>query len=247
MSGSLGLAALRTVVEPGDRTDTLQVHYARLDLSDEVVSPLHATLTTDERERAQRFATPLLERRFVTGRGLLRLVLAEALGSSPGAIRFTYGAYGKPAVAAPRSGGALQFNVSHSADRALIALARGRPLGVDLERVKPLADLGRIAARFFAPAEVRDLRALPAEERLAAFYTCWTRKEAYIKALGDGLAGLPLDAFEVTVSPGATPRLRAHHRDPAEPARWTMLDLSDRLPEPGFRAALVVARPTVDG
>jgi 4'-phosphopantetheinyl transferase len=153
---------------------------------------------------------------------------------APEAVRFRYGPRGKPMLDA--EDGLLRFNLSHSGDLALVAVSLGRDIGVDVERVRPDRDLERIATRFFSAAEVAALLALPRAERAGAFYRCWTRKEAYIKALGDGLA-IPLDSFDVAFAPGATAALLASRLDSAEARRWSMAALE---PGPGYAGAMVV-------
>jgi 4'-phosphopantetheinyl transferase len=158
---------------------------------------LGALLSPDERERAARFAFAELRARFVVGRATLRRLLGAELQRPPGSLRFEYGPEGKPALL---DAGDLRFNLAHSGELALYAIARGRAVGVDVERVRELRDADAVARRFFAPAEAEALRELPAERRPLAFFTCWTRKEAYVKARGGGL-GLGLDSFQVGVEP----------------------------------------------
>lgn len=185
-------------------------------------------LDDPERGRADRFRTAALRAAFVIGRGLLRSMLAGLTGVQPGRLRFDYGGHGKPRLAG-RAG--PRFNLSHSGGAALYAFCADRELGVDLERESPLDDHESIARRFFSPAEAAELASLPARERLAAFYRCWTRKEAYLKARGEGL-GFPLERFAVSLRPAQPPRLHA----PADGRRWSLHDVA---PGPGYAAALV--------
>ncbi len=157
-------------------------------------------------------------------------------GREPSAIAFRYGGWGKPGLDEARDGDGLQFNLSHSGDLALLAVARGRRLGIDVEAVRPMADAGPIAARFFSPRECERFRRLPESEQLAAFFRCWTRKEAYMKATGAGMS-MPLDQFDVTLSPGEPPALLRVEGLPDEPSRWSYRDLD---PGPGYLAALAV-------
>ncbi len=162
-------------------------------------------MSEEERSRAQRFRFPLHRHRFVAGRGILRDILARYLRREPTYLEFRYGSHGKPALAGEGAGG-IRFNVSHSAAMALFAFARGREVGVDLEQIRPMPDAEAIACRFFSAREKAALAAVPAELREEAFFACWTRKEAFIKAAGKGLS-MSLDSFDATLDPGEPARL----------------------------------------
>lgn len=177
-----------------------------------------AVLSPDERDRAGRFLRPIHRDRYAAGRAWLRRVLAGYLGRSPSEIAFAYGQHEKPALAG--GPGWLDFNLAHSEEHALLAVSPGFPVGVDIEVLRPVDE--KLPQRFFAPGEVAALAALPAAARQAAFFRCWTRKEAYLKALGSGLA-TPLDAFEVTLGPGEAARLLRVAGKPDEAAAWQML------------------------
>ncbi len=160
---------------------------------------LDECLSRDERDRAARFRFARDRQRFVARRGQLRRLLGEYLACSPGEIAFDDNAFGKPMV---RGAGDLKFSASHSGDLGLCVIAQGTDVGCDLERRQPhLADPGA-AERLFAPDEKRALAALPSAQWTEGFFNCWTRKEAYVKALGLGLSH-PLDGFEVSLAPGA--------------------------------------------
>jgi 4'-phosphopantetheinyl transferase len=192
------------------------------------------TLSPDERERARRFYFDRDRRRFVACRAALREILSAYTGRPAPDLRFRYGHHGKPSLESPED---VRFNVSHSDALAVYAVARGREVGVDVERIRPLSEADRLAERFFSQPEVTDLRAVPSESRLESFFTCWTRKEAYVKARGEGL-GHPLDAFAVSLGRDAPARLRAvGGRDEEEIARWSLVGLA---PPPGYVAALAV-------
>ncbi len=200
------------------------------------VDALLDLLSLDERERASGFHFSQDRRQFIVGRGVLRLLLSGYLHLPPTAVKLAYGAHGKPFVSTPLRAGRLEFNLAHSHEIVLYAFARSRELGVDVEYVRQLDDYDQIASRFFSPRETAELRALPAVERLAGFFRCWTRKEAYIKALGDGLRH-PLDGFAVPLAASPPARLltvrgRADHLQ-----RWTLRALS---PAPGYEAAVAV-------
>jgi 4'-phosphopantetheinyl transferase len=214
--------------------EEVHVWRALLDAPAERVRRLLEVLAPDERERAARFHFERDRRRFAVARGLLRTILGSYLNSGPAALRFEYGAQGKPALAPGHNSDSLRFNVSHSEGVALFALARAREVGVDVERVSGRVECEEIAGHFFSPGEVARLRALPAEMREAAFFDCWTRKEAYIKARGEGLS-LPLDGFDVSLAPGEPAALLANRLDPSEVARWSLRALA---PWPGFAAAV---------
>jgi 4'-phosphopantetheinyl transferase len=208
-----------------------------LECARSIVSEAFDTLSGDERDRARRFHFERDSRRFVRARAALRQILGGYLEMDPADLSFRYGTHGKPALTG-NAAGALSFNVSHSDELALIAVARpGVELGVDVEAIRSMPDADDIACRNFAPAEVARLSVLPAQMREAAFFRCWTRKEAYLKALGDGLAR-PLDSFEVTLRADEPVELRVAS-DPGEAARWTLAALE---PAWGFAAALVATR-----
>jgi 4'-phosphopantetheinyl transferase len=187
-------------------------------------------LSEDERARATRFVFDVHRRRFVACRAWLRGRLAERLGRPAMSLRFEYGPVGKPALA---GGETLRFNVSHSDRFALLAMAEGAEVGVDIERLRPLSDMNALAERVFSAAERAALAAVPADRRVDAFFAGWTRKEAYIKARGEGI-GL-LGAIEVALTPGDAPRLIRVAGQPDELQRWSMEALS---PVPGFAAAV---------
>jgi 4'-phosphopantetheinyl transferase len=142
-----------------------------------------------------------------------------------------YGERGKPRIC---GGYRLRFNLSHSGGQALYALALDCEVGVDLEQIRPMPDCDSIAARFFSAAEVRDLLSVPPDQRVEAFFACWTRKEAYVKAVGDGLC-LPLDSFRVSMLPSEPPQLDAT----GDSHEWSLFDVS---PGQGYAAALVGER-----
>ncbi len=188
-------------------------------------------LSPDEKERAMRFRFDHLRHSFVVTRGVLRCLLARYLNLHPAEIRFAYGEKGKPALA---SAADIEFNATHSHGSALFAFAKGCRVGVDLEAVRPTAGAQDIADRFFCPEEAAEIRSLPPGERERAFFRCWTRKEAYIKAIGDGLSAA-LDGFRVTVQPGEPARLVHIAQDTVAAQAWTLDDLA---PSAEFAAAL---------
>jgi len=215
---------------PRDRTD---VWCALVDLHAEQLAALALTLSADERSRAERFLLPRDRDRFIATRGLLRAILAAYLGAAPERLRFRYSSKGKPALEAPEAG--LEFNLAHSHGLALYAVAWGRPVGVDVERIRTDIGVEEIAARFFSPREAAELRGLPPSERPEAFFRCWTRKEALLKAWGEGLP-FGLDRFSVSLAPQEA-AIRETPFDPQEAARWRLHPLE---PAPEFVGALAV-------
>lgn len=196
---------------------------------------LKQTLAPDELARADRFYFERERRRFTAARGQLRVILGRYLGTRPSDVRFSYGARGKPFIEQPASGASLKFNLSHSRERALLAVTLEREIGVDLEEIHFLEDAEVIAERFFSPAENARLLAVPRQERLDAFFCCWTLKEAYVKATGDGLAR-PTRSFDVSFGCGRA-RLLDVEGDPKEARRWSLLDL---VPEARYLGGLAV-------
>jgi 4'-phosphopantetheinyl transferase len=221
--------------------DEVHLWRAALDRPESDIARLWPTLTLDEQERSGRLRFERDRGRFIASRGILRAILARYVGTAPAALAFTYGPRGKPAFAASSASAphvaALRFNMAHSQGLALFAVTLERAIGVDLEQIHPIEDATRIAERFFAPAERTALRILPPEQQLDAFFACWTRKEAYLKATGDGLAR-PLNTFAVSLAPTEPVRLLHVADAPDESARWRLEALTPAL---GYVAALAVA------
>ena len=214
----------------------------RLDPPAEQVAALERLLARDELERARRFRFERHQRQYIVGRGALRTLLGAYLGLPPERIEFAYGPRGKPFLAPTLAGRGPQFNLSNSDERALIGLVRGLEIGVDLEYRKPMPDCEEIAERFFSESERQVLRALPPALKEEAFFNCWTRKEAYLKAVGEGLAA-PLDSFDVTLAPGEPARMLTLRGD-AEPARrWFFHPL---VPAPEYVGALALESAEAD-
>ncbi len=214
--------------------DVVHVWYLPLELAAKQVEELHACLSPDERERAARYHFDRHRRRFVACRGQVRRILAGYLNDRADALRFRCGARGKPALDAAGRDSAIEFNVSNSEEVALLAVALDRELGVDVEHVREPRDFEGLAAQFFARTEVEQLRSLPEVQRREAFFNCWTRKEAVLKAVGTGLA-FPLDKVVVTLTPGEPARLVMYDDDPAAASQWWLVSLA---PKPGYVGAL---------
>jgi 4'-phosphopantetheinyl transferase len=210
----------------------VHVWRATLDGASGRVAALRQLLSPEERARADRFHFVRDRTRFTIGRGLLRLLLGHCLGRPADQLTFDYSSFDKPSLPA---GEPLQFNVSHSGASILVAMARRRVLGVDVEQIRADMATTRIAEEFFSTNESRALASLSSTLQCEAFFSCWTRKEAYIKAKGEGLS-LPLAQFDVAFLPGEEPRLVETRPDPAEALRWTMRSLE---PGAGYKGAIV--------
>jgi 4'-phosphopantetheinyl transferase len=182
---------------------------------------LESSLPAGEIERANRFRYPHLRDSFVAVHGTLRHLLARYLDLPPARIQLATSPHGKPVLAS----GGFHFNLSHSGTLAAIAIGATYPLGIDLEQMRPLPDLEQLARRFFCPEEAAEVLAHPEPVRTQAFYSCWTRKEAYLKATGSGLS-TPLHSFRVSVSPTGPARLLHISHDAGAAASWSIQDLS---------------------
>lgn len=216
-------------------SDCVYVWWAALDVPLEALQHFEQTLAEDERQRAARFYFERDRRRYIAQRGLLRWLVGSYLGMDANRVQFVYSEYGKPSL--PGSGqNPLSFNLSHSGGIGLLAFVWGRGIGVDVERVRLDIEHEQIAEHFFSPSERAALRQTPVGLRPLAFFNCWTRKEAYLKAYGQGLS-LPLDQFDVSLTPGEPARLLATRHAPAEAERWKLLHLE---PGPGYVGALAV-------
>jgi 4'-phosphopantetheinyl transferase len=193
-------------------------------------------LSSDELTRASRFHFSRDRQRFVAARAWLRTILAGYLRTDPNSLRFTYSNKEKPSLGPAFEGSDVSFNVSHSGGIALLAFTRRREIGVDIEQLRRDSDLETIARRFFSAHEQNQLAALPAEERFDAFFRCWTRKEAFIKATGDGLS-LPLNQFDVSLAAGEGNALLATRPSASEAGRWRLREVPAG---PGYIAAVCV-------
>ena len=229
----------RAIPRPGEATieeRTVEVWLGSLDLGEDPPGTQVSTLSPDESARATSMATEP-RRRFMTSRILLRRLIAAYLGDEPQGVKFAYGTSGKPFLVRTPAGLPLHFNLSHSRDRVLIAIAR-TPVGIDLETPRRLGDFESMTRRFFSPGELQVLARIPASERLKAFFACWTRKEAYLKLTGRGIAK-GLNTVEVAFSPGLEPAVLACDGRPDE--QYSMHHLE---PEPGLVGALAVQGST---
>jgi 4'-phosphopantetheinyl transferase len=212
---------------------------ARLDCGELAVEGALSLLVDDERDRAERFLVERERRRFIVTRATLRRLLAERLGVPARSLRLTKGSHGKPSLAWPFSESGLQFNVSHSGNVAAYAFAYRAAVGIDVEAIRPMADAADIARRFFSRNERKDFFSLDPVDRCVAFFRCWTRKEAFIKAIGEGLSH-PLAAFDVSLKPGEPARLLRVGDFPGEQSGWLLGEFD---PGAGYVGAFVVQEP----
>jgi len=197
----------------------IEVWLARLDPDAAQVGNYLELLSAAELQRAERLRLERDRRRFVCARGILRVLLGRHLDIEPSAIGFAYTRNGKPLLADDPA--RLQFNLSHSGERALYAISRTCTPGADIEYLNRDIDYTGMAGRFFTPRERAALQRIPESGRERAFFACWTRKEAVIKAAGDGMSQ-PLDRFEVTLAPDAVPRLVDSGEAPQLAGRWDL-------------------------
>ncbi|HWQ18484.1 MAG TPA: 4'-phosphopantetheinyl transferase superfamily protein [Methanotrichaceae archaeon] len=208
-----------------------------LNLPEGYLSQLAQTLSEDELLRAEHLRFEKDKKWFIAGRGVLRQILGRYLCIEPGQLQFCYGPHGKPYLTAEFGGDELRFSLAHSNDLAIYAVTLSREIGVDLEYSRILPDAEEIAARLFSIRENAAWLRLPAEKKQDAFYVCWTCREAYVKALGSGLAqplGEPDESLRL-LEPGWLSHA-AH--DPVEAARWSLKVL---VPAPGYIGALAMA------
>ena len=205
--------------------DEVHVWRAALDDNPAQMDGMLRTLAEDERARAERFCFQRDRERFIVAHGVLREILGFYLNRAAQSVSFCYGYHGKPALARESGGNTIHFNMSHSHGLALYAVTRGREIGIDLEFIRENLEAEQLAERFFSQCEIATLRALPASLKQYAFFLCWTRKEAYIKARGEGLS-LPLDQFDVSLIPGEPAALLRTQADSGEALRWSLKDLS---------------------
>lgn len=221
-----------------------EVHVWRVSLDVET-DPFQPLLSPDERQRGARFYREEHRRRYVAAHGALRLILGAYVDAAPETLAFELGEHGKPSLREPfdRFGARVEFNLSHSADLALVAVAPDHPVGVDVERWSEVEHL-ELAERFFSSAERDELRGLAnvTEDLDAGFFAAWTRKEAYLKATGHGITR-GLHHFDVTLAPGVEAALLADRLDATATERWTVRSI---VPAEGYSGAVVAAAPLRD-
>jgi len=215
----------------------VHIWQAGLDLAQIEIEAFYRTLSEDEIQRANRYRFECDRRRFVARRGFLRQLLSIYIAILPSDFRLIENRYGKPFLAQQDfEATGLHFNLAHSNDLALFAFARRRSVGVDLEQLRDDFDPMALAEGFFSTREKAIMRSLDEKDRRTGFFLGWTRKEAFIKALGKGLS-VPLDQFDVNLTPGEPPRLLARRDEPQPCLEWTLVDID---PGPGYLASLAV-------
>lgn len=217
-------------------SEEVHVWRATLDRTASRVEELCQVLEADEAARADRYLFARDREHFIVARAFLRFLLSRYLGTEPALVRFHYDLHGKPALAGDSTGTRIRFNLSHAHGLALCAVTCDRNLGIDVEWIRPRVIEEQIAERYFCPREVAKLRALPRDQQAEAFFNCWTRKEAYVKARGEGLS-IPLDQFEVSLVPDEPVALLYVRADLDQASRWSLCELH---PGPGYVAALAV-------
>jgi 4'-phosphopantetheinyl transferase len=223
-------------LEPG--TEEIHVFCASLDLDASRLAHLALALSEDERARAERFRFNKDRARFVASRGLLRELLGWLLRVESNRLAFSYAARGKPALAEPASGQSLCFNLAHAGSLAVYAVAREHEVGVDLEHFRTIEGAESFAERYFSQRELADWRSVPHSQRMEAFFNCWTRKEACLKAIGCGI-GDSLSRIEVSLIPGQPTRFLGMIGDSQAPAHWLLQPLT---PAPAYVGALAAER-----
>ena len=201
---------------------------------------LERLLNQVELERAERLIDRQVRNRFIAGRGLLRESLANYLNRSPASLLLATSEHGKPFLSDGHHNDGLSFNLSHSGDLAIMAIAKHCQLGIDLEQLRDNLPFRAMAQQFFSRREQTDLFSLPVELQPAAFYRCWTRKEAYLKGCGSGFSR-PSNLCDVSLFPDQPAELLADRFDPTQIYTWSLIDL--HVP-PGFCAALAVQNQT---
>lgn len=215
-----------------------EVHVWRADVRQSLVAIRHLWqfLSPEELTRANRFRFEKDRQRFIVSQGLLRTLLGHYLGIAPNHLRFSHNSYGKPALDLVSGKNCIHFNLSHSHDLVLYAFACNRQVGIDIEYMRSAIDYEELAKRFFSPYEYTVLQTLPTSAKQQAFFDCWTRKEAYIKARGEGLS-LPLHLFDVSLKPGE-PAMLLHSREDTQAAtHWSLQELALG---PGYVGTLAV-------
>jgi 4'-phosphopantetheinyl transferase len=212
---------------PADRTlhrDEVHVWLVEQEMFHTTIPDLNLLLSEEEAKKAARFYFERDRKCFIIAHSLLRKLLASYTHVPPTQLCFSQNAYGKPALVSSPQGDLVSFNISHSHDLIIYAFTYARHVGIDVEYMRTNIEYEQLAKHYFSPAEHAELQSLPSSQRQQAFFQCWTRKEAYIKARGLGLS-LPLASFDVTVQPGAPVKLLASREDARETTRWLFAPL----------------------
>ncbi len=217
----------------------IDVWRSRVDLPETEIRKYAKTLSQQEQERAEGFSFADKYEEYVVTRGLLRKALAHMLKQTPEAFEFEYTASKKPYLSRKYANKVISFNASHSHGQALVAVSVGRNIGIDIERIRAGVKYEKLAQRFFSEAEYTALMQCPPEQRLSAFYAIWTRKEAFVKAVGKGIA-FGLSEFDVNVDPHQPPVMLATRWDPKDASKWLMATIKT---EAGYMATVVTDGP----
>ena len=217
-------------------SDEVHVWAVSLCITPGALEALAATLSPDEKERAGKFKFEKYRNRFIAGRGVLREILGKYLQAEPATLRFSCSTNGKPALAAEFASAGIHFNLAHSEDLALVAVTRVGAIGVDVECIRPVKEMDELVARFFSARETVLFQRLRPDEKAAAFFNLWTRKEALLKATGEGITR-SLSLVEVSFLPGKPARLLAIAGDASKAAEWAVCELS---PATGFVGAVAI-------
>jgi 4'-phosphopantetheinyl transferase len=214
----------------------IHVWATALSVAADVLERFSATLSPDEKERANRFKFEKHRNRYIAGRGVLRAILGQYLDVRAADLRFVFSANGKPAFAPDFAGAGIHFNLANTEDLALIAVTRVGAVGVDVECVRQVKDVDELVARFFSPRENALFQKVPDDQKPAAFFNLWTRKEAMLKATGEGITR-SLSLVEVSFLPSEPARLLAIAGDATASERWKMWELG---PANGFVGAVAI-------
>jgi 4'-phosphopantetheinyl transferase len=202
----------------------VHIWMASIELPDATISRLSAFLSKDELERAARFLHDRHRNKYIAGRAMMRDVISRYVDDGPEDIAFAYLSHGKPELSGELRNSGIEFNLSHSGEVALCAVARNSAVGVDVEHIRELRDMQGLANRFFSSSEAEQLAREQEDQQLASFFRCWTRKEAYVKAIGQGIT-CPLDSFAVSLTADAPTRLLHIDQDSTIAAAWTMVTI----------------------
>lgn len=219
-------------------TDEIHIWCASLDQPVSQFQRLKQTLSMDEQMRAERFHFKQDRKHFIISRGILRTILGRYLNMKPNQLKFCYGKNGKPALAGTFRNRTIHFNISHSEAVGLYAFTQDSEIGVDIEHIRDISEMEQIAEHFFSVRENAIFSALPKSEKRETFFKCWTCKEAFIKAIGNGLS-IPLEKFDVSIVPGEPVKLISIEGDQKRAARWSIQELK---PAPGYVAAFALQR-----
>lgn len=206
------------------KNDDVHIWFCSLQQPLETVQQLAAALSTDEKERSQRLHFHEHRNYYIAGRGILRCLIAYYTGMAPEQVCFDYTSNGKPFLMNPTGGNQLNFNLSHSGQLVVYVFTLNRRVGVDIEQLRFISEIEQIAVSNFSREEYLELLEVVESAQLKAFFNCWTRKEAFIKAIGDGIS-FPLDQFTVSLKPGEPAQILNVHGSKKEAASWSMFEL----------------------